>query len=123
MSVTIFGVDVGTFVFPDGQNRPQNISVGRASDGSFQFKKFRASDRELVIGVKLSTTSKNTLIDTLEADANYQGAVVPPANIDLGAGAGNSVNVQWAGHYQEEKILSGPAASDMWLVVFYFTKV
>ena len=123
MAVTIFGVDIGTFVFPDGQSRPQNISVGRATDGSWQFKKFRASDRDLVIAVKLSTAAKNTLLDALEADANYQGAIVPPSNIDLGGGAGVSVNVQWLGQYEESKILGGPAASDLHLLVFYFRKV
>src|SRR3990167_1405863 len=85
-----------TFGLPENDTRRQNVTLGQAWDGTFKFFKLRASDKFISIPIRgLTTANKESLLDALEADANYQVTIAPDSHVDLGNGAGTSIVAQW----------------------------
>jgi len=92
---TIAGVTV-TFALPENDTRNQNVIVGEAEDGSNKYFKHRASDKIIVIPIRgLTTTTKESLLDALEADADRVITIVPDSHVDLGNGVGTSITAFW----------------------------
>lgn len=117
---SIAGVTVPTFSLPENDTRKQNVTLGKATDGSFKFYKFRSSDRMITITVSAMTgTVKDALIAALEGDADYNVAIVPPSWVDLGAGAGTSINAQWI----DPQFDARKSSHEFWTVTLNFQRV
>lgn len=117
---TIAGRNVGAFRLPENDSRQQNVSVGQAADGSFKFYKFRASDRLItIVLVNKTTTLKNLIGSDLEGDADYTIAIVPDSHVDLGAGAGTSINAKWI----DRQFNAVKVTHDSWTITLNFIRV
>lgn len=92
---TIAGVTV-TFALPENDTRQQLVTVGQSQDLSWKMFKYGVSNKIISIPIRgLTTTTKESLLDALEADANYQVTIAPDSQVDLGNGAGTSITAQW----------------------------
>ena len=109
-----------TFALPENDTRAQNVSVGQAADGSFKFYKFRASDRIISIPLRgLTTSLKDSLASALEADADYTVAIAPDSHVDLGGGAGVSINAKWI----DKQFNAIKERHNFWSVTLNFVRV
>lgn len=116
---TIFGQTV-TFALPENDDREQQVSVGEAWDGTYQFYKYGSSRRNIVIPLRgLTTSAKNSLLTALEGDANYQGTIAPDSHVDLGAGTGTSITAQWVPPFYT----ATKDKHERWNLVLYFRRV
>ena len=93
---TIAGVTTPEFSLPENDTRQQNVTIGKAVDGTFKRLKYRTSDRTTTITLKkMSTAVKDSLGAALEADVDGSVSIAPSAHIDLGSGAGTTITAQW----------------------------
>ena len=117
---TIAGVEVGGFALPENDSRQQNVSIGQAADATFQFRKFRTSDRLITIILKRkSTTIKDNLGTALEADADYNVSIDPDSPVDLGGGAGVAINAQWV----DKQFNAVKVTHDAWDITLNFVRI
>lgn len=81
---------------PENDTREQLVTTGQAQDLSWKMFKYGVSNKVISIPLKsLTTTTKESLLDALEADANYQVTIAPDSHVDLGNGAGTSIVAMW----------------------------
>lgn len=93
---TIAGIDVGAFVLPERDRRKQNITVGKAADGTKKRFKYRSSDRLIVITINGKTrATMDALSAALEADADGIVSIDPDLGVNFGGGDGVAVNAMW----------------------------
>ena len=114
---TIAGVDVGGFGLPEQQTRILNRSIGVAASGTVKIKKFRDADLEFMVKLNGKTTTvKNNLYTALAAAQTTTIAIAPDAHIDVGNGAGTTVNACWIdGNYEPSK-----TTHDFWDIILRF---
>lgn len=113
-------VETGAWALPENDTRQQNVSIGQAADGTFHFRKFRASDRIITIILKSkSDTIKDALVTALEADANYNVPLHPDGHIDLGGGDGVEINAQWI----DKQFNAVKTKNEAWDITLNFVRV
>ena len=96
--MTIAGVDVGAISLPESAPWRLNRSIGISESGTVKIKMYRVADKDIVIAVSgKSLTTRNALYTALAAAQTTTVVLTPDAHIDLGNGAGSSVNAYWLG--------------------------
>jgi hypothetical protein len=93
---TIYGVTGLTFAVAHEVQSEFQGTIGRAHDGSFKVLEFASPSKPIVIYLRhLEESKMSQLKSALETAVKRQGSITPDATIDLGNGAGVTVNVQW----------------------------
>ena len=94
----IAGIDVGAVSLPESAPWRLQRSVGISESGAVKIKKFRDAEKDIVLSlVGKSLTLRNSLYVALAAAQTTTVVITPDAHIDLGNGAGASVNAYWLG--------------------------
>lgn len=115
--MTIAGVDVGAMTLPEQDGRVLNRSLGIAAGGAMKIKKFRDPDNNItIILLKKTTTVKDNLITALLAAQTTTVVIAPDAHVNLGNGAGGSINAYW----MDQQVNAQKASPDAWDITLLF---
>lgn len=93
---SIAGVSVGAFELPEVDGRVLHRSLGVAWSGTMKVKKFRNPSRDIVIHLRAKSDSTvSSLATALLAAQHTTVAIAPDSHVNLGNGAGSTVNAYW----------------------------